>query len=73
MNDIVARFKIPNESWNGMYQSAPGRTRILNFQHGDMQATSKLPTFAQSSAVYGHDLCTLWILVHKYLFGEVDY
>jgi hypothetical protein len=27
--DVVALFKLPSEGWNGMYQPAPGRTRIF--------------------------------------------
>jgi hypothetical protein len=70
--DVDALFKLRSERWNGMYQSAPGRTRNLNSRPAHVQFTSKLRTLSQSSEVHGRDLCTLRILVHKYKLGEVD-
>jgi hypothetical protein len=47
--DVAAAFKIPNERWNGVYQSAPGRTKNFEFPTcacaSDHQASNSFSTF----------------------------
>jgi hypothetical protein len=66
--DVAASFKLPIERWNGMYQSAPKRTRILNSRCAHVQTVSKFFTFPQFSEMYGRDPRTLQILIHTFTF-----